>query len=133
MATESLATERVPDILDLLREVLIPIQCQLYGDNAQPLTQDQIEEMQTHERACGNVFSQAQMGLEIVTDYLYASQEHPEEVKLNEASALLRLLTELVFQAQEGGLGACLNLKQHYKLLAERGATPQEPREAKVR
>jgi hypothetical protein len=129
MASQSLTqSHRTPDISDLFGEFISnDISSKLHGSNPEPLTPEEVSQLEETQQAGANAFSAAQMGLEVVEDYIYHAQTNPDESKLNQASALLELLAEIVYHAHDADSGASTYLAMHYKALAKRNELQAKP------
>jgi hypothetical protein len=129
MASQSLQqSDRAKNIRDLFGEFLASeVISKLCGSDPEPLTPEEVGRLEETEQAGSNALSAARMGLQVVGDYLYHAQENPGEAMLNEASALLELLTEVVYQADDASGGASRFLAMHYKALAARNEAQAKP------
>jgi hypothetical protein len=92
-----------------------------------PLTNEEIKALKEMENAGGNTLEAALSGLNVVEEFLYqqiADGQNDSNIggNINDASFLLKMLTEIIREASSAKSESRYFLMEHYKLLAERAA-----------
>jgi hypothetical protein len=111
----------VPGIHNLLIKVSDSIQEKIFGTIPVALGLEEVEHIELVRNAAANVLFQATAGIEVVSNYVFLAKENNDNYdELNNVSALLGLLHDLIDQASELDGVACGCLIRHYKNLANR-------------
>lgn len=128
MADKSIQTNGIPGLWDLIEGVPDRIHAALRDKGR--LGAEDLDTLTNLANASENTFSAAQMGLEVISDYVWiAGQDHPHPL-LNQVSALQSLLAEIICQTQAVKADAQWCKIEHYRNAAAHAGIDAERKAA---